>query len=83
MINQRTCIACRQTKDKKELFRIAKKNNNEVVICTSGKEEGRGAYICKDEKCINKAQKTKGLNRAFKCEIYPSIYEELKSKIQN
>ena len=45
---QRTCMACNQKKDKKELLRVVKNKENIVSVDQTGKQEGRGAYICKN-----------------------------------
>ena len=58
-IVQRTCMGCNLKKDKKELIRLAFNKNKEIFVDETGKAEGRGAYICDDIKCLEKAIKTK------------------------
>ena len=82
-IPQRQCIGCGQMKDKKELIRILKTREGSIVIDATGKKNGRGAYICPDEECLQKAFKTKGLERSFKMAIDQSIYDELKKELNN
>ena len=82
-IPQRQCIGCGQMKDKKELIRILKTQDGSIVIDSTGKKNGRGAYICPDEECLQKAFKTKGLERSFKMAIDQSIYDELKKELNN
>ena len=82
-IPQRQCIGCGQMKDKKELIRILKTQDGSIVIDATGKKNGRGAYICPDEECLQKAFKTKGLERSFKMAIDQSIYDELKKELDN
>ena len=82
-IPQRQCIGCGQMKDKKELIRILKTEDGSIVIDATGKKNGRGAYICPDEECLQKAFKTKGLERSFKMAIDQSIYDELKKELNN
>ena len=82
-IPQRQCIGCGQMKDKKELIRILKTQDGSIVIDATGKKNGRGAYICPDEECLQKAFKTKGLERSFKMAIDQSIYDELKKEMNN
>ena len=77
----RMCIACRQMQDKKELIRIVKDKEGNIFIDESGKKNGRGAYICKNEECLKKLIKNKSLNRAFKCEINAEIYSALQEEI--
>lgn len=78
MKNQRTCIVCRTTKDKRQLIKVVKNKDGEIKISTSNRDEGRGAYICNDKACVEKAEKTKALNRAFKTEVSSEILSELK-----
>mgnify|MGYP003294567187 CR=1 FL=1 len=78
---QRTCIACRSTKDKGLLIRIVKDKNNNFSVDKLGKLNGRGAYICNSNECLEKAIKTRALNRTFKCEINNSVYETIKEEI--
>ena len=56
---QRTCMGCNQKKDKKDLIRIVKNKENEISIDKTGKQEGRGAYICNNVECLDKVIKTK------------------------
>jgi len=72
----RMCCVCRARKPKSELIKVVKNKNGEFVIANEH-TEGRGAYICKDNKCIENAIKKKALNRSFKCEVNKEIYMEL------
>ena len=78
---QRTCMACNQKKDKKELLRIVKNKENVVSIDKTGKQEGRGAYICKDEECLEKVIKSKRLEKALDTKISQEIYEDIRGVI--
>lgn len=82
-IPQRKCIGCGQMKDKKELIRVLKTQEETIIIDTTGKKNGRGAYVCANEDCLAKAFKTKGLERSFKMAIDESIYDELKKELNN
>ena len=62
---QRMCIVCREMKDKRDLIRVVRFKDGEVNIDLSGKANGRGAYLCKSEDCLNQARKKKSLERAF------------------
>ena len=81
-IPMRTCIGCRQSKEKKELIRIVRDKENNVFVDLTGKQNGRGAYICKDAECLKKAIKSKALNRAFKIEVPNEVYENLLEELQ-
>lgn len=78
---QRTCMGCNQKKDKKELIRIVKNKNNEILVDRTGKKEGRGAYICDDVNCLDKLIKSKRLERVFEMSISDEIYESLRGVI--
>ena len=82
-IPMRTCIGCRQSKEKKELIRIVRDKENNVFVDLTGKQNGRGAYICKDSECLKKAIKTKALNRAFKVEVSDEVYEKLLAELES
>ena len=78
---QRTCMGCNEKKDKKELIRIVKNNQNEINIDKTGKLEGRGAYICDDIKCLERVIKSKRLEKVFEMKISEEIYENLRGVI--
>ena len=78
---QRTCRGCNEKKDKKELIRIVKNKNNEISIDRTGKQDGRGAYICDDIKCLEKVIKSKRLEKVFDYKISDEIYENLRGVI--
>ena len=78
---QRTCMGCNEKKDKKDLIRIVKNKNNEISIDRTGKQDGRGAYICDDIKCLEKVIKSKRLEKVFDYKISDEIYENLRGVI--
>lgn len=80
-IPQRTCIGCREKKDKKDLIRIVKDKEGNISIDKTGKANGRGAYICDDVTCLEKAIKSKSLQRTFETEITEELYENLRGVI--
>lgn len=77
----RTCIGCNQIKPKKELIRIVKNKEDEISIDRTGKANGRGAYICDNAECLEKAIKSKRLERNFETQINPEIYDELRKSM--
>ena len=81
-IPQRQCLGCGEMKDKKTLLRVIKTPENEIVLDVTGKKNGRGAYVCQSMDCLNKAIKSKGLERSLKCSIPPEIYEVLKKELE-
>lgn len=79
----RMCVVCREMKEKSQLIRINKTKNGEISLDLTGKKDGRGAYICKDGDCINKLDKNKAFNRAYKSQVDNEIYESLKEIKEN
>lgn len=78
---QRTCMGCNCKKDKKELIRIVKNKENQINIDETGKKEGRGAYLCRDIKCLERVIKSKRLERVFDTKISDEINEKLRGVI--
>lgn len=76
----RTCIACRQEKEKREMLRVVKNANGEVTLDFSGKLPGRGAYLCNSEACIKKLRKQRLLNRAFSMEVPEEVYTRIEEE---
>lgn len=79
---KRTCIGCNEIKLKKELIRIVKNKEGQIFIDKTGKANGRGAYICDNIECLEKAIKTKRLERTFETNIDTKLYEELKNTLK-
>ena len=81
-IPQRKCIACQERGDKKSLIRIVKNKENEIFLDSTGKANGRGAYVCANEECLTKAIKSKALNRAFKMNVEDEVYNHLIGELE-
>ncbi|NFO12946.1 YlxR family protein [Clostridium botulinum] len=79
----RMCTGCMEMKSKKELIRIVKSPEGDISVDLTGKKSGRGAYICRDIECFEKAFKAKRLNRNLDSSISEQIYERLKDEIEN
>ncbi len=73
----RRCTGCNEMKEKKELVRIVKSDESGYFLDASGKKSGRGAYVCKNKECLQKAHKSRGLERSFKAPVPKEVYEEL------
>lgn len=78
----RTCVVTHEKLEKKDLIRVVRTPNGEVLIDESGKLNGRGAYLKKDIDVINKAEKNKILNKHLEIEVNKGIFEELKQLIE-
>ena len=81
-IPQRTCSVCRMQKNKNELLRIVRNKENIINVDEIGKQPGRGAYICYDMECLEKAKKSKRLEKALEIKIEEEIYEQMKNIIE-
>jgi predicted RNA-binding protein YlxR (DUF448 family) len=81
-VPMRTCIGCREIKPKKELIRILKSPEGDISIDFTGKKNGRGAYICSNGECFDKAVKSKRLSKEFDMQISNEVYEKLKDEIK-
>lgn len=80
-IPARQCIGCGEMKQKKEMIRVIKTPEENIIIDATGKKNGRGAYICKSSECLLKAVKSKGLERSLKVSIPREVYEELEREL--
>lgn len=81
-IPMRRCVGCGEMKNKKELIRIVRTQEEEFVLDETGKKNGRGAYICGSRECLKKAVKSKGLERSFKQTIPKEVYETLEKEME-
>ena len=80
-IPMRKCVGCGEMKPKKELIRVLRTEENEFVLDTTGKKNGRGAYLCMSKDCFEKAVKRKGLERSFKQAIPTEVYDRLEKEM--
>ena len=81
-IPQRQCVGCRTMRDKKELIRVVKTPEGEIVLDTTGKKSGRGAYVCPDIRCLKKARKARALERALEVVIPETVYDALEAQME-
>lgn len=80
-IPMRQCTGCGERKEKRELIRIIKTPEEEIVVDFTGKKNGRGAYICNSTDCLKLARKRKSLERSLKTAIPDAIYEKLEKEM--
>lgn len=86
-IPMRQCVGCREMKAKKDMIRVIKTSpadgeTCEILLDTTGKKNGRGAYICPNSECLRQAIKSKGLERSFKMPIPKDVYEMLTKEME-
>ena len=77
----RQCVGCGEMKGKKEMLRVLKTPEDEICLDATGKKNGRGAYICRQKECLQKAIKNKGLERSLKMQIPQEVYENLEREL--
>ena len=77
---QRTCLACRQMKDKRELTRVVRTPDGEIKLDDTGRMPGRGAYLRKEPECLKRVLKSRALERALKQPISEDVKNELLQK---
>lgn len=82
-IPMRSCVISREKLPKQELIRVVKNKDNEIFVDTTGKQNGRGIYIKKDLEVLEKAKKSKIMDKLLESKIEDSIYEELENIIKN
>ena len=75
------CLGCNEMKDKRELIRIVRTPEGQILADPGGRMNGRGAYLCRDPECVRKAWKTKGLDRAFRETVTRDVYERLEKEL--
>lgn len=73
----RSCIACRETKPKRELVRVVRVSDERVVVDRTGKQNGRGAYFCPAQECWELGQKRRALNHALSMTVSADNWNEL------
>ncbi len=80
-IPMRQCVGCHEMKSKKEMLRVLKTAEDEIVLDATGRKNGRGAYLCFSKECLRLARKNKGLERSLKTEIPGAVYDSLEKEL--
>ena len=78
----RQCIGCGEMKSKKEMIRVIRTADEEILLDATGRKNGRGAYLCPSMECMKKAVKSKGLERSFKMAIPKEVYDALEKEME-
>lgn len=79
----RRCSGCGESKPKKELVRVVRKPDGTVCLDLLGKQSGRGAYLCPQQSCLQKARKAKRLERSLQVTIPQEVYEQMQQEVAN
>ncbi len=80
-IPERHCVGCGEAKEKKQLIRVVRTPEGDVMLDVTGKKSGRGAYICHSLSCFKKARKSKRLEGGLNVQIPEEIYERLEKEL--
>ena len=75
----RKCTGCNEMREKKAMMRVLKCEEG-IILDTTGKKNGRGAYLCKSAECLKLAAKNRGLERSLKVQIPKEVYEALEKE---
>ena len=77
----RKCMGCGEMKAKKELVRVVKSPEGEVSLDLTGRQPGRGAYVCHQAECLKIARKARRLEKAFSCQIPAEVYDRMEEEL--
>ena len=81
-IPMRQCLGCNEHKPKIELLRVVRSPEGEISLDFKGKKSGRGAYICRDVKCLRRARKSRRIDRNLDCEIPEAVYDAMEAEME-
>ena len=82
-IPMRRCVGCNEHKPKAELLRVVRDPEGGISLDFRGKKSGRGAYICKDVKCLRKARKSRRIDRDLECVISDEVWDAMEQDLAN
>ena len=80
-VPMRQCVGCRELRNKKDLMRILKTPDNNVIFDDTGRMNGRGAYICPSVECLKKARRTKAIERSLDISIPDEVYDAIERQM--
>jgi predicted RNA-binding protein YlxR (DUF448 family) len=78
---QRMCIACRTVKDKRDLIRVVRTPEQQIILDRTGKANGRGVYLCNTSTCLEKGLKPERLSHTLKCVVTNSSISAIKDAL--
>ena len=82
-VPMRKCIGCNEMKEKKELVRVVRAPDGLISLDTTGRSNGRGAYVCRNALCLQAARKAKRLEKAFGCAVPANVYDRLEEELNS
>ncbi len=78
----RQCLGCNEHKPKKEMLRVLRTPEGEIILDFTGKKSGRGAYICPKASCLKRARKSRRIDRALECDIPEEVYDAMEKALE-
>ncbi|MBQ9132757.1 MAG: YlxR family protein [Clostridia bacterium] len=82
-IPMRQCLGCNEHKPKREMLRVVRSPEGEISLDFKGKKSGRGAYVCRDVKCLRRARKSRRIDRNLGCEIPEAVYDAMEQELES
>lgn len=82
-IPMRQCLGCNEHKPKRDMLRVVRSPEGEISLDFKGKKSGRGAYICRDIKCLRRARKSRRIDRNLECEIPEAVYDAMEQELES
>ena len=79
----RRCMGCNEHKPKAELLRVVRDPEGDISLDFRGKKSGRGAYICRDVKCLRKARKSHRIDKDLECTIPDEVYDAMEQELES
>lgn len=80
-VPMRQCMGCGERKEKKDLIRIIRTPEEEIVLDKSGRKNGRGAYLCDNVECLRRAQKRRAMEKALNMQVPDDVYQQLEKEM--
>ena len=82
-IPMRQCLGCNEHKPKIELLRVVRDPEGQVTLDFTGKKSGRGAYICRSLKCLQKARKSHRIDKSLDCTVPDDVYDRMETELSD
>ncbi len=82
-IPMRQCMGCNEHKPKPELLRVVRSAEEEISLDFTGKKNGRGAYLCRDIKCLRRARKSHRIDKVLECDIPEAVYDAMEAELED
>lgn len=82
-IPMRQCMGCNEHKPKTELLRVVRSAEGEISLDFTGKKNGRGAYLCRDIKCLRRARKSHRIDKVLECDIPETVYDAMEAEFED